>query len=123
MKGYHDILSVLYLTYIPLRPSQPPRSRTTSIRDASRSSTPRPGKGFTPIPTSPSSKTAMNVKTEINNHESLPMYEHTMRDSPEWEILRQCAEAVSIYRVRDAMGKGMEPMMGLLKYVLPKFSR
>lgn len=42
----------------------------------------------------------------------------TTRDTPEWQTLRQCAEVVSLCRVRDAMGTGMEGMMGLLRYVL-----
>jgi hypothetical protein len=37
------------------------------------------------------------------------------RDTSGWMILRKCAEVVSTCRVRDAMGHGMEPMMGLLK--------
>lgn len=37
------------------------------------------------------------------------------RNTDQWAKLRQCAEVVSLCRVRDAMGKGMEPMMGLLK--------
>jgi len=36
------------------------------------------------------------------------------RNTPEWGMLRMCSEVVSICRVRDAMGKGLEPMMGLL---------
>lgn len=37
------------------------------------------------------------------------------RNTPEWESLRRCAEAVSVLRVRDAMGSGMEGMMGMLQ--------
>lgn len=37
------------------------------------------------------------------------------RSTDERRLLCQCAEVVSLCRVRDAMGKGMEPMMGLLK--------
>jgi hypothetical protein len=43
--------------------------------------------------------------------------EDTRRDTDEWRTLRQCAEVVSLCRVRDAMGTGMQPMMGYLKYV------
>ena len=39
------------------------------------------------------------------------------RDTREWEILRSCAEVISLYRVRDAMGRGLEPMMGWLRLV------
>ena len=39
----------------------------------------------------------------------------TEQELVSWETLRQCAEIVSALRVRDAMGQGMEPMMGLLK--------
>nr|ODN88645.1 hypothetical protein L203_02658 [Cryptococcus depauperatus CBS 7841] len=57
-QGYHDILSVFYLTFISQGTSQ--------------------------------------------------------KDSAEWSDLKRCAEAVSLNRVRDAMGSGMEGMMGLL---------
>lgn len=39
------------------------------------------------------------------------------RDAPAWRAARQCAEVVSVMRVRDAMGSGLEPMMGMLRYI------
>ena len=38
-------------------------------------------------------------------------------DTLQWRTLLACAEVVSLDRVRDAMGKGLEPMMGLLRSV------
>lgn len=37
------------------------------------------------------------------------------RDSPEWTKLRQCVLVVSLCRVRDGMGTGLEGVMGLLR--------
>lgn len=39
-----------------------------------------------------------------------------LRNGREWRELRECAAAVSVFRLRDAMGKGMDGMMGWLKY-------
>ena len=39
------------------------------------------------------------------------------RSTDDWRTLRQCAQVVSLCRVRDAMGAGMQPMMGYLRYV------
>lgn len=44
------------------------------------------------------------------------------RASADWQTLRHCAEIVSLCRVRDAMGPGMEAMMGYLRYVYPLLS-
>jgi hypothetical protein len=41
------------------------------------------------------------------------------RDTEDWRTLRQCAQVLSLCRVRDAMGTGMQPMMGYLRYVIP----
>lgn len=30
-----------------------------------------------------------------------------------------CAEKLSLHRLRDAMGEGLEPLLGLLQYVTP----
>ena len=43
--------------------------------------------------------------------------EDSSGDTEDWKVLRRCAEAVSLNRVRDAMGTGMEGMMGLLRWV------
>jgi hypothetical protein len=41
------------------------------------------------------------------------------RDTEDWRTLRQCAQVLSLCRVRDAMGTGMQPMMGYLRYAMP----
>jgi hypothetical protein len=119
-QGYHDILSVLYLTLVPPRPL-PPRSRTTSSSTRSRASTTGPD---TTLPDSPrkmnedmknlsrAPETAFHGK-----YDTLGPAVDLGRETAEWKRCRDCAEAISLCRVRDAMGKGMEPMMGLLKYV------
>jgi hypothetical protein len=59
--------------------------------------------------------------------------ESTTRDQPsadtspsldrgDWRTLRHCAEVVSLCRVRDAMGTGMEGMMGFLRCVTTAFN-
>ena len=132
-------MSVLYLTFIPLPPPPQPRSRTASSRgrirsretsntnscSASRTGSPSPavrcqdedfarlsrvddtvntpnGQAGPSRSTSPSSRRA-----------SLPPRDVTKL--PGWKGLVECAEVVSLCRVRDAMGKSMDPMMGLLK--------
>nr|XP_019047931.1 hypothetical protein I302_04551 [Kwoniella bestiolae CBS 10118]OCF26861.1 hypothetical protein I302_04551 [Kwoniella bestiolae CBS 10118] len=106
-QGYHDILSVLYLTFIPPRPT-PPRSRSSSRnrirKERSHQQTPE-------ALTTP-------VENDTKSHEEKsppPAYEAISRDTSDWRELRKCAEMVSLNRVRDAMGSGMEGMMGLLR--------
>lgn len=64
-QGFHDIMTVLYLTLL------------TNV--------PRPRTG------------------------------ETAADKEEWQKLVRAAEVVSLCRTRDAMGKGLGPMMGLLR--------
>jgi hypothetical protein len=45
------------------------------------------------------------------------------KNTEDWQTLRQCAQALSLCRVRDAMGIGMQPMMGYLRYVPPTFTQ
>lgn len=151
-KGFHDIMSVLYLTFIPPPLSSPSRSRSVSVRSRDRSGTATPFNGAPTIsndgsvielsnetPTEKSPQTAekspgseemevpnqsenMTEKSERGRQNETPSRSDATpqnRDTPAWNVLRRCAEVVSICRVRDAMGHGMEPMMGLLKYVRP----
>ena len=147
-QGFHDIISVLYLTFIPLPPAPTPRSRSASVRSRDRStsgrSTPFSGT-MTPVAVdaiSPSEKSNVDqlVKekpdTDIAAESAQPDAEDKQptaegrrdvafdlgapavdRDTPAWIALKRCAEVVSVCRVRDAMGSGMEPMMGMLKCV------
>ncbi|WVQ81438.1 hypothetical protein IAT38_003562 [Cryptococcus sp. DSM 104549] len=147
-QGYHDILSVLYLTFIPPKALPPPRRRAKSRGARSRSrSRHASGEGvpsekidqvgengdaeksaldekvddgmagrwrsFSPI-RSPSFDDTPTASSSRASTPQLPVDEDT-RDTPEWQELRLCAEAVSLHRVRDAMGSGMEGMMGLLR--------
>lgn len=64
-QGFHDIMTVLYLTLL--------------------SRVPRPRK------------------------------DETAQDREEWDELVRAAEVVALCRTRDAMGKGLGPMMGMLK--------
>lgn len=68
-QGFHDIMTVLYLTLL----SDCPRRRADRF--------------------SPQERT-------------------------EWAELVHAAEVVALCRTRDAMGKGLGPMMGMLRYVL-----
>lgn len=108
-------MSVLYLTYIPL-PTRPPRSGWSS-RQVSRDkletlSAQRP---FT-------TEAADEEKGQIDSHVHVKSDDQVLvstkeRDTEEWRTLRQCAQVLSLCRVRDAMGTGMQPMMGYLRYV------
>ena len=135
-------MSVLYLTFIPLPSPSAARSRSTSIRSRDRSgaSTPAPLEAINEKVDSASSDLdpSSHGKKEPSAIQQLPAVENEAKDdvqektlaasqverSPRdrdtlaWTSLRQCAEVVSTCRVRDAMGRGMEPMMGLLKWVL-----
>nr|XP_031862305.1 uncharacterized protein CI109_002270 [Kwoniella shandongensis]KAA5529377.1 hypothetical protein CI109_002270 [Kwoniella shandongensis] len=95
-QGYHDILSVLYLTFIP------PKLQAVSTPSTSQ------GKP----PNNDETETESVVDNEKISNDPLP---YDGRDTPEWQELRKCAAIVSLHRVRDAMGSGMEGMMGLLR--------
>ncbi len=118
-------MSVLYLTFIPLPPLPPsPRSRSRSrreARDRSRSNSIN-GKTISAFssgastPTDELDRTPSHKPNEGPDLDQLPREPAAPdRNSPAWALLHRCAEVVSVDRVRDAMGKGMEPMMGLLK--------
>jgi len=134
-------MSVLYLAFIPLPSPPAARSRSTSIRSRDRSgaSTPAPLEAINektksassdPDPSSQGEKDSAAVQPlpEVENEAKDDVQGKTLaasqvertardRDTLAWTSLRQCAEVVSTCRVRDAMGRGMEPMMGLLKWV------
>lgn len=99
-------MSVLYLTYIPL-PQQPDHSTRSSRKSSRASSTIGRGKA-----TAPGSPTTNGLG--IADEKLAPSLD---RGGEDWASLRQCAEVVSVCRVRDAMGPGMEAMMAYLKYV------
>ena len=136
-------MSVLYLTFIPLPPPPQPRSRTASSRgrirsrevsnnnsrSASRNASPPPavrfrdedfarlsrvddatsaanGQAGPSRSTSPSSRRASEPPRDVTK-------------LPGWKALVHCAGVVALCRVRDAMGRSMDPMMGLLKSALP----
>nr|WVH01959.1 ubiquinol-cytochrome C reductase hinge protein [Naematelia aurantialba] len=135
-QGYHDIMSVLYLTFIPPKPRLVPRSRTASSGGLakSRSGSPHtpPNRPPTPLTLPPTTEKPAPVdekQFELETSEVLDppassteqpdrtvsVLEDASRDTPDWILLRHCAEVVSLCRVRDAMAKGMEPMMALLR--------
>lgn len=100
VKGYHDIMSVLYLTYVPFE-----RRKSRSEQTSKSASIPRGTR---------------DVVEEKEHEPSREMPTSTAtqpgdRDTEDWRILRHCAEVLSLCRVRDAMGIGMQPMMGYLK--------
>jgi len=140
-------MSVLYLTFIPLPPAPIRRSRSASVRSRERSTSGRdtPFSGaMTPMSpdearsgdhgdldetvdekvaaeSSASGVTEAEGKPptsdrgrDATSESSVPAVD---RDTPAWIALKQCAEVISVCRVRDAMGSGMEPMMGMLKCV------
>ncbi|KIR52495.1 hypothetical protein I315_05104 [Cryptococcus gattii Ru294] len=108
-QGYHDILSVLYLTFIPAK--QDIRRPSFSLRRRTRS---RSRSGWsTPTSVVEEKVTAEEEKLEF---EPLPDQEPgPKRDTQAWRDLRKCAESVSLNRVRDAMGSNLGGMMALLR--------
>ncbi|WVF65676.1 hypothetical protein IAT40_000407 [Kwoniella sp. CBS 6097] len=138
-QGYHDILSVLYLTFIPPKPT-PQRSRSSSrtrIR-TSRSAQHTPEVLSTPVmePMMEAKPPILDIDEKFEKSENdqekqeqtkleevkpikedspPPPYAFISRNTEDWRELRRCSEMVSLNRVRDAMGSGMEGMMGLLR--------
>ncbi|OCF44886.1 hypothetical protein I317_01165 [Kwoniella heveanensis CBS 569] len=115
-QGYHDILSVLYLTFVPpISPLQRSRSSSRARIRTSRSALHTPEPFPTPV-IEPKTVTISDEEDRSVKEESPPpAYAAVSRDTEDWRELRRCAEMVSLNRVRDAMGSGMEGMMGLLR--------
>lgn len=100
-------MSVLYLTYIPL-PMRPVRSSRASRQDLQKDKDSiRDG--------------SENEKVGIPNTGAEEKSSVHGRDTEDWDTLRECVQVLSLCRVRDAMGTGMQPMMGYLRYVPPPF--
>jgi hypothetical protein len=104
-------MSVLYLTYIPV--PEPPRSRSSSRNRVQRERVnegqeEKRGRSVSPRRSEnhPKSLSSLNGSAgSVERH----------RDGANWKTLRQLAAVVSLCRIRDAMGKGLEGMMGLLR--------
>jgi hypothetical protein len=103
-------MSVLYLTYIPLS-TRPSRSDPVSRQD-SRDEI----KETTTQPLDDTEGVDME-KDALKSEDQREPAKVEGRDTEEWRALRQCAQVLSLCRVRDAMGTGMQPMMGYLRYV------
>lgn len=109
-------MSVLYLTYIPI--PEPPRSRSTSRNRIQRERGEKPvnggmagekrGRSASPRRGETHPEALSPLKGSVGSAER-------HRDGASWETLRQLAAVVSLCRIRDAMGKGLEGMMGLLR--------
>jgi len=107
-------MSVLYLTYIPL-PTRPHRSGRAS-RQAPRDDN----------TTTHSLDDTEGVDVEKDALMSEDQSDPDLaggRDTEDWRTLRECAQVLSLCRVRDAMGTGMQPMMGYLRYVTPTLTQ
>jgi hypothetical protein len=103
-------MSVLYLTYIPL----PKRSLRSS--QASRQDSHDEIKETTTQPLDDTEGVDME-KDALKSEDQREPATVEGRDTEDWRALRQCAQVLSLCRVRDAMGTGMQPMMGYLRYV------
>lgn len=91
LQGYHDISSVFLLTLLPISSLLPPPTPQHSrSRSQSRES---------PIP-QPAAEA-----TETTTDE----------DAQRAELCARCLERLSLFRIRDGMGEGLEPVMGLLR--------
>lgn len=111
-------MSVLYLTLVPSTPLEP-RSRTASLDRKKRVTVLNVSTAVDRSGSEKGSEPGRHDGEGWNDHvapaDLPPPYLANSRDTPEWGTLRRCAEVVSLCRVRDAMGKGLEPMMGLLR--------
>jgi len=107
-------MSVLYLTYIPL-PTNPPRSGRAS-RQASHD------ENTTTQSLDDTEGVHVDKDALVSEDQPDPDLAHG-RDTEDWQTLRQCAQVLSLCRVRDAMGTGMQPMMGYLRYVPPTLTQ
>ena len=99
-------MSVLYLTYIPLPVTTNPRPSNTDISQSLRH------EGRHSLDDNESEKVGNTDHVDGKGVEAA-----RSSDSENWRTLRQCAQVLSLCRVRDAMGTGMQPMMGYLRYV------
>lgn len=103
-------MSVVYLTYIPL-PTKPSRSGPASnSRDEIKETTTQPHDDTEGVDME---------KEALKSEDQRESATVEGRDTEDWRALRQCAQVLSLCRVRDAMGTGMHPMMGYLRYVTP----
>ena len=109
-------MSVLYLTYIshPTRPLRSGRASRQDSRDEIKETATESLKG---IEGADMEKGAL--KTEDQRQSGMAKG----RDTEDWRTFRQCAQVLSLCRVRDAMGTGMQPMMGYLRSVPPTFTQ
>ncbi|ODN91450.1 hypothetical protein L198_05966 [Cryptococcus wingfieldii CBS 7118] len=125
-QGFHDILSVFYLNYFPPKPIPTGRERSMSRRLEREQARSRSRSRYQSQSQSQSSS-MMDLPGLLTPAKTPPPLTMTPpenaivdpdlreRDTEEWRELRKCVEVLCLTRVRDAMGSGMEGMMGLLK--------
>ena len=107
-------MSVLYLTYIPL-PSAKVRTPRPSRRDLNKGKN-ELSSNSDALQHVESQGNTTDEKTSDLSGKGGDSRTDTM-NTDDWSALRQCAQVVSLCRVRDAMGAGMQPMMGYLRYI------
>ncbi|KAI5452337.1 GTPase-activating protein gyp8 [Naganishia albida] len=124
-QGYHDIISVFYLTFLPYEP--PRRSRSTSraasptrstarARRASRSHARTASKSpMTVLPTDNSNPLQSRRSSDAYQSPGDATPRVRSQDMEEWQILLDCCDAVSLVRIRDGMTKGLAPVVGYLR--------
>jgi hypothetical protein len=108
-------MSVLYLTYIPL-PSAKVRTPRPSRQDLKKAKDELSLTSHSLTSEKSQVNAADQEKTEDENGKPGDLRTGA-RNTDDWRTLRQCAQVLSLCRVRDAMGSGMQPMMGYLRYV------
>lgn len=125
IEGYHDIISVFYLTFLPYEP--PRRSRSTSraasptrstarARRASRSHARTASKSpMTVLPTDDSNPLQSRRSSDAYQSPGDATPQVRSQDMEEWQILLDCCDAVSLVRIRDGMTKGLAPVVGYLR--------
>ncbi|KAJ9097220.1 hypothetical protein QFC21_004889 [Naganishia friedmannii] len=125
-QGYHDIISVLYLTFLPYTPPQ--RSRSTSRsssrtratarareRHASRSRSRGASRSPLSVPSTEEATRIAGRRASGPSEDGQSNTRQRSQDLPEWQVLLDCCDAVSLLRIRDGMTKGLAPVIGYLR--------
>jgi hypothetical protein len=113
LQGYHDIASVFLLTYLPL-------SVLLGTSARSRSRSPGPAAPSADGPRRARSRSSSRSQRGVTSTEQSPAAAR-LEDAAirrQAALVVECVERLSLHRIRDGLGLGLEPVMGLLRCVL-----
>lgn len=115
-QGFHDIMTVLYLTFLDRTP------RRGSVEEGKRDTVDEKAEAVdekADVVEVVEEKGEVDEKAEVVD-EKVPevdeqRFEVDEEGQRQWDELLAAAEVVSLCRVRDAMGTSLGPMMGMLR--------